>query len=180
MRSWPVLIALSVACAKPAGPAIAPSLAPSASVGRAGAVLALSVADSLWRPVTGDTASRGPPVWVWTVGWGDVHSMDLAAFNLVIVIRRPIAHPVATRRLVEAAKVEYDHLYQAGSIVAIGLDTVPNARVRLEGGRLVIRWGPSRGLDRLLADRPDSLRVSLRGWPERGYAGYWFRPRYQP
>jgi hypothetical protein len=106
--------------------------------------------------------------------------MDWSAFNLLIWVPRPTGHPVAARGLVQAAKTEYDHLEPAGSITAIDIDRAANASVKLEKAGLIIRWGPSSGLNQLLADRPDSVRVTLRSVPDAGYAKFWVRPDYAP
>lgn len=179
MRRWPLFFALSLACTGRTGSVSAPAPSPSATVQPSSAHFVLPAPDTLWKPAVARSDSQ-PPHWVWTIGWGGIHSMDWAAFNLVVVVPRPTAHPVAGRRLVQAAKTEYDHLEPAGSITAIGIDRAANARVNLEGAGLVIRWGPSSGLNQLVADRPESVRVTLRGAPDGGYAKFWLRPDYAP
>jgi hypothetical protein len=179
MRRWPLFFALIVACTGRTGSGSAPAPSPRATVQPSSAHFVLPAPDTLWKPAVARTDSQ-PRHWVWTIGWGGVHSMDWAAFNLVVVVPRPTTHPVAGRRLVQAAKTEYDHVEPAGSITAIGIDRAANARVNLEGAGLVIRWGPSSGLNQLVADRPESVRVTLRGRPDGGYAKFWLRPDYAP
>jgi hypothetical protein len=145
-----------------------------------GAVIVLATSAGLWAAPPADSVQRSDPQLQWIIAWGCEYRPDLAAFNLIVAVPRAVGKRDQPSRLVRQARVEYGWLEPAGSILAISIDRTPNAAVEWAGGAVVIRWGPSSGLNQLLADRPDSLRVTMKRVPQGPAERFWLRPTYPP
>jgi hypothetical protein len=145
-----------------------------------GAVIVLPASAGLWAGPPAGSVPRADAQLQWIIAWGRDYRPDWGAFNLFVAVPRAVGKRDQPNRLVRQARIEYGQLEPAGSIIAMSMDRTPNAAVEWAGQALVIRWGPSSGLNQLLADRPDSLRVTMTRVPEGPVERFWLRPTYAP